>query len=290
MSDEIVKLNREFLGKEYRTGPQLVEPESIRQFALATNEKNPRYLRAEPDAKPVPPPLYPVVFLPPILSQLVDDGEEMGLNILRAVHAEHKMSWREVLRPEDQIHTTARIINMEQRGINEVLDLQIHCMREDVIVVEMMYRLIIRGKKTTRKEKPRVVTQVPKKGKLLVKRTMVVTDDQGVRYAQASGDHNPIHTSDEIARSVGLPSAILHGLCTMALGSQVLVDELLNGDSRRLKSMEVRFSRPVFMDQILTTEVYDAGIKDDGTHVVHFESRDAKDVPVLVRGVAEFTE
>ncbi len=44
------------------------------------------------------------------------------------------------------------------------------------------------------------------------------------------------------------------------------------------------------MDQILTTEVYDAGIKDGGTHVVHFESRDAKDVPVLVRGVAEFVE
>ncbi|GAG81022.1 unnamed protein product, partial [marine sediment metagenome] len=114
--------------------------------------------------------------------------------------------------------------------------------------------------------------------------------DQGIRYAEASGDHNPIHTSDEIARSVGLPSAILQGLCTMAFASQVLVDELLDGDPSRLKSMEVRFSKPLLMDQILTTEVYDAGMKDDGTHIVHFESRDAKGVPVLVRGVAEFIE
>ena len=290
MSDEIVKLNRDFLGKEYLTGSQLVEPESIRQFALATNEKNPRYLSAEPDAEFVPPPLYPVVFLPPILSQLVDDSEEMDLNILRVVHAGHKMSWREVLRSGDEIHTTAKIINMEQRGVNDILDLQIHCKREETIVVEMDYRLLVRGKKAIREDEPTGSTQVIEKGKVLAKKTTVVTDDQGIRYAEASGDHNPIHTSDEIARSVGLPSAILQGLCTMALASQVLVDELLNGDPSRLKSMEVRFSRPLLMDQILTTEVCDAGIKDDGAHVVHFESRDAKDVPVLVRGVAEFVE
>jgi len=288
LSDEIVKLNRDFLGKEYSTGPQLVEPESIRQFALATNEKNPRYLNTE--AELVPPPLYPVVFLPPILSQLVDDSEEMDLNILRVVHAGHKMSWKEVLHPGDQIHTTAKIINMEQRGVNDILDLQIHCKREETIVVEMAYRLLVRGKKIARDDKPAGSTHDLERGKSLVKKAIVVTDDQGKRYAQASGDHNPIHISDEIARSVGLPSAIVHGLCTMALASQVLVDELLNGDPSRLKSMEVRFSRPLLMDQKLTTEVYDAGIKDDGTHVVHFESRDAKDVPVLLRGVAESIE
>jgi len=125
---------------------------------------------------------------------------------------------------------------------------------------------------------------------VLAKKTTVVTDDQGIRYAEASGDHNPIHISDEIARSVGLPSAILQGLCTMAFASQVIVDELLNGDPSRLKSMEVRFSKPLLMDQILTTEVYEVGIKEDGSHVVHFESRDAKDVPVLIRGAAEFVE
>jgi len=290
LSDEIVKLNRDFLGKEYSTGPQLVEPESIRQFALATNEKNPRYLSAEPDVELVPPPLYPVVFLPPILSQLVDDSENMDLNILRVVHAGHKISWRAVLRPGDQIHTTAKIINMEQRGVNDILDLQIYCKREDTIVVEMGYRLLVRGKKAKRDDKSEGNTRSIERRQVLAKKTIMVTDDQGIRYAEASGDYNPIHTSDEIARSVGLPRAILQGLCTMAMASQALVDELLDGDPSRLKSMEVRFSKPLLMDQILTTEVYDAGIKEDGIHIVHFESRDANDVPVLVHGVAEFAE
>jgi len=290
LSDETVKLNRDFLGKEYTTEPQLVDPESIQQYALATNEKNPRYLNTETDVEIVPPPLYPVVFLPPILEQLVEDSEEMDLNILRVVHAGHKMSWREAIRPGDQIHTTTKIINMEQRGVNDILDMLIHCKREETIVVEMEFRLLVRGKKATRDSKPKRSTQVIEKGKVLAKKTTVVTDDQGIRYAEASGDHNPIHISDEIARSVGLPSAILQGLCTMAFASQVIVDELLNGDPSRLKSMEVRFSKPLLMDQILTTEVYETGIKEDGSHVVHFESRDAKDIPILVRGVAEFVE
>lgn len=290
MSDEIVTLNRDFLGKEYRTESQLVEPESIRQYALATNEKNPRYLSTGPHAKLVPPPLYPVVFLPGILSQLVNDAEDIDLDILRVVHAEHKMSWRAAIHPGDSIRTTAKIINMEQRGVNDILDLQIHCKRGKSIVVEIKYRLLARGKKATTDEKARESAQVVERGKVLARKKAVVTKDQGARYAEASGDHNPIHISDEIARSAGLPSAILQGLCTMALASQVLVDELLGGDPTRLKSMEVRFSRPVLLNQSLVTEVYDAGIKENGIHVVHFETRDEKGIPVLVNGIAEFIE
>jgi acyl dehydratase len=290
LSNETVKLNRDYLGKEYSTGPQIVEPENIRQFALATNEKNLRYLSTSLDNELVPPPLYPVVFLPRILSQLVDDAEAMNLNILRVVHAEHRMSWREVLHPGDSIYTTAKIINMEQRGVNDILDLEIHCKQKDDIVVEMKYRLLARGKKTAGNDKTRERTEVAQRGNMLVKKESVVTSDQGIRYAEASGDHNPIHKSDEIARSAGLPSAILHGLCTMALASQVLVDELLDGDPNRLKSMEVRFSKPVLLDQSIVTEVYDAGIKEDGVHVVHFETRDEKGIPVLSHGIAEYSE
>lgn len=36
-------------------------------------------------------------------------------------------------------------------------------------------------------------------------------------YAEASGDHNPIHQDDEVARSVGLPGVIAHGMLTLGL-------------------------------------------------------------------------
>lgn len=69
-------------------------------------------------------------------------------------------------------------------------------------------------------------------------RQVTVTPDRYVtyRYAGASGDFNPIHLDDEFARSVGLPSRILHGLWTMAQVARVQSDDPL-----ALKSLSVQF-------------------------------------------------
>jgi acyl dehydratase len=64
-----------------------------------------------------------------------------------------------------------------------------------------------------------------------------------VRYAGASGDLNPIHWSDRVARSVRLPGVVAHGMLTMALGSRVVTDWL--GDPGAVLSYQARFTRPV---------------------------------------------
>jgi acyl dehydratase len=51
-------------------------------------------------------------------------------------------------------------------------------------------------------------------------RVFRVTREDLVAYAVASGDHNPIHQDDEVARSVGLPGVIAHGMYTMALAAR----------------------------------------------------------------------
>ena len=43
-----------------------------------------------------------------------------------------------------------------------------------------------------------------------------------VRYAEASGDDNPIHQDDAVATSVGLPGVIAHGMYTMALAARAV--------------------------------------------------------------------
>jgi acyl dehydratase len=283
-----MKLNRNFLGKEYFTEPYRVEAESIRKYALATNEENPRYL--ESDAELIVPPIYSVVFARGMLEQLIDDAEEMNLDFLRVVHAGQTMRWKDTVHIGDEIYTTAKIVNMDHLGPHEVLDILIQCKREDKLVVEMDYRIIVRGKEKAGTKRAAKETSEPERGDVLAKQSRAVAANQGVRYADASGDHNPIHVSDEIARKAGLPSAILHGLCTMAMASQAIVDELLDGNPTRLKSMGVRFSRPVLMNQTITTEVYEGGVSEDGLRVVHFETRDANDVPVLTLGTAEYSE
>lgn len=69
-----------------------------------------------------------------------------------------------------------------------------------------------------------------------------VTPDAGLtrRYAEASGDMNPIHIDEEFARSVGLPGCILHGLWTMAQVARAH-SALADGDPRALKRLSVQF-------------------------------------------------
>ena len=61
-----------------------------------------------------------------------------------------------------------------------------------------------------------------------------------VRYAGASGDFNPIHLDAELAKAVGFPSNILHGLWSMAQVARAAVEEG-GGDPRSLKRLSVQF-------------------------------------------------
>ena len=69
------------------------------------------------------------------------------------------------------------------------------------------------------------------------------TREQIKAYADASGDQNPIHQDDEVARAVGLPGVIAHGMLNYGLMSRALTDWL--GDPSRLRSLNVRFSNMV---------------------------------------------
>jgi acyl dehydratase len=61
-------------------------------------------------------------------------------------------------------------------------------------------------------------------GDALDPREYAVTRADLVRYAGASGDFNPIHWSDRVATSVGLPGVIAHGMFTMALVARAVAE------------------------------------------------------------------
>ena len=71
----------------------------------------------------------------------------------------------------------------------------------------------------------------------------VVTRADLVRYAGASGDFNPIHWSERIATSVGLPGVIAHGMFTMALAARAL--DTWAGTPGRVRELGCKFTKPV---------------------------------------------
>lgn len=80
-------------------------------------------------------------------------------------------------------------------------------------------------------------------GDEVARREIAVDRSRLVRYAGASGDFNPIHWNERVAREVGLPGVIAHGMWTMGAAVDVVVDWL--GDPGAVLDYQVRFARPV---------------------------------------------
>ena len=105
-----------------------------------------------------------------------------------------------------------------------------------------------------------------------------------VRYAGASGDFNPIHWNDEVARAVGLPGVIAHGMYSMAIAARMATGWA--GDPAALKRLRVRFSAMIRPGQTLTARGEVAEV-DGGRVSVRFWAEDEQGNRVLTKGEAD---
>ncbi len=80
-------------------------------------------------------------------------------------------------------------------------------------------------------------------GTELPEQTTRVTRADLVRYAGASGDFNVIHWNERVAREVGLPGVIAHGMLTAGIAVRAVT--AWAGDPGAVVDYQVRFSRPV---------------------------------------------
>ena len=106
-------------------------------------------------------------------------------------------------------------------------------------------------------------------GQIVAERTVHLTRDSLVRYAGASGDFNPIHYRDDVAAQVGLPGVLAHGMLTMGVAVQPVIDW---ADARGwVSDYQVRFTRPVVVDPALgadlTITAKVAAVDDDAARI-----------------------
>lgn len=108
------------------------------------------------------------------------------------------------------------------------------------------------------------------------------TREQIAAYAEASGDHNPIHLDDELARSAGLPGLIAHGMLQMGLAARVAAEAA--GGPGRLRSLRCRFAGMVRPGDTVTF----GGELRDGR--VELTAIDQRGQAVLTKAAAELFE
>jgi acyl dehydratase len=118
--------------------------------------------------------------------------------------------------------------------------------------------------------------------------TYPVTRLSLIKYCGASGDFNVIHWNERIARSVGLPNVIAHGMFTMAQAGRYVTDWA--GDAGALVEFGVRFSAPVVVpdDETGATIEVSGTIEDklDGNRVVLVLTARSGEEKVLTRARA----
>jgi acyl dehydratase len=105
--------------------------------------------------------------------------------------------------------------------------------------------------------------------------------EQALIY-RLSGDRNPLHSDPEFASKAGFPRPILHGLCTYGFTGRALLHTLCGSDPARFKSMEGRFSKPVFPGETLTIAMWVDG------RTCLFQTRNERGEVVLDQGKMTF--
>ncbi len=275
-------LNRELLGTTISGNPYPIIQKDGWAYAAATDDHHPSYNTPDGAA----PPLFAVKVLSEPMSRLLLHPE-LGMNFLRMLHGEQSFKFLRPLRYGQDVNPIATITGFREVSTGVILDMGLEiCGAEGEKLVTGTSSFFLATAATTRdkknKSKPRP-TPIPHDPPRPYSQAFETDPGQPSRYATASGDRNPIHTNDVIARLAGLPRPIMHGLCMMAMaGREVLAAR----DARPtdLEELSLRFTRKAFPGARYVIHGADAA-----TGGLDFVVVDSKDRPVLSRGYARLS-
>jgi acyl dehydratase len=276
-------LNKTCIGHEYPPVTVNVTADAMQKYARAYNDDNPAFFDPNRAGGIVAPPMFGVTVIWEAVMGAVMDPEVQA-DLLRLVHGEQDMEFLSLIRPGAAITSRAKITSIDTKATGETMTVALDSARADGgLVMRTQFSVFIRG---GRGAAPEARGPEPQRGEPLFAVEQTIDKDQTYRYAEASGDRNPIHVDANIAKMAGLPGIIVHGLCTMAFTSKVAIDKLCGGDPTRLKRLHVRFSRPVLPGQTITTRVWSDGERD-GRRVFAYETFNGEGQAVIRGGIAE---
>lgn len=91
--------------------------------------------------------------------------------------------------------------------------------------------------------------------------TVKVTDEMVRKFAEVSGDYNPIHVDEEYAKKTRFKRRIAHGMLSGALISRALAEHL--GPGGVYLSQTMKFLNPVFIDDEITIDILVTALREE---------------------------
>jgi acyl dehydratase len=278
-------LNKDLVGKQYAPAHSEATLEAMQNYARAYNDDNPAFFDAARAGGIVAPPMFAVVVAWPAILSVVGDPD-LKVDVIRLLHAEQDMEFLQPIRPGDKITSIAKVSAIETKASGETLLIETNAGNQNGDPVNRtLFNAFIRGGGKGGAD-ARIAEAAH--GEPIAVVAQQIDKDQTYRYKEASGDFNPIHVDENFAKMAGLPGIIVHGLCTMAFTSKVMIDKLCGGDPLKLKRLKVRFTRPVLPGQMITTRVWPDGERDR-RKVFAFETVNPDGRAVIRGGLAEIS-
>ena len=229
-------------------------------------------------------PVFPVCLeWPSILAtrQLAGAGGLTDQEASKGVHATHDLHIYRSIRPNETLHTHARIIDVQEIRPGAACVMQID-------TVDLADQLVCRTYQTSIYRGVSVSHDQANSGKATPPLPSQVSDFEvdnvisipvaahlAHTYTECAHIWNPIHTDRAVALAAGLPDIILHGTATLALAVSALVDHQLGGDAGRVSRLGGRFAAMVLMPSDIELQIGKADRGTIGFRVLNAQGQEA---------------
>jgi len=209
-----------------------------------------------------------------------------GVSGVRLVHGEQGIRIHRPLPAEGTLIGKSRVVSIQDKGKDRgalvTSERKVYEAGSGELLCELLITMFLRdhggfGGPNNPSKPPH---QIPERKPDL--RLDLPTPTNTALIYRLSGDYNPLHADPDVAIAAGFDRPILHGLCTMAVAGHAILKGCCDYDPTLLKSMDVRFSAPVFPGDTISTEIW-----EDGSVISFRCSVDSRKAVVINNGRAE---
>ncbi len=203
------------------------------------------------------PQVYPTFAVVPGYQVLTELVSRTKADMAMVVHGGQAVRVHRPLPPQGTLKTTGTITGIyDLKRLSQIV-FETQSELDGELVSETEWSILVRdcggfgGPRPPKSTAPKLAGLDP-----MFEYTETVRPDQALLY-RLSGDLNPLHADPEFARRVGFEQGpILHGLCTYGFVARAVIEQVCQGDARRLRSFTALFRKPVWPGESLKTVGY----------------------------------
>jgi len=233
-------------GQEYSAVVSPRSPSLIRDYMdhVGCNPNNYRGI--------LPPHFFPQWGVP-LLAQTI---HSLPYDVSKILNGGAKFMVNKQLPATEPLKLRARLIDLDDNGRRVIFNQQLITETDtapEALISEIKAILPLKSDKQKtgpKKEKPRIHESAQEIGQFYL------STEDGLNFARLTGDFNPVHWIEFYAQLSGFPGTFIHGFSSMAHAAEILIKNRLSDRADYLKSLEVKFIRPLFLPNSVSVFIH----------------------------------